>query len=429
MFGGCTVASHTVLSGLGLAWDARAPKTLSHSRSRIIRDVQSKLTSPHSHRRHLVPPVPPAASTFLSLPPFLPCSGSLAPSPSVPSPSPSSSSSHNAIHPAVNIIVVMSLSFQSPLLTGAAASAASSSPLLLQQLPYTSRSFNLTNTNSTAYSHPSGYGNSTFAPPAPGTVDAGGSPLAWFLVSVIGADLSGDDGDEELKRWSSFIGICIAVIGNVLISLALNIQKFAHMRLARKRVLLERAPATAVEVLDPEDGSNTTMGVGATTTPTGAAVAAASLPDEVDAAGSENETTTLLGDAKKNKQKKIRPRLGSSGRKKKAAAAAGKDDMDTSYITSPLWWLGLTLMFFGECGNFLAYGFAPASIVSPLGVVALVTNCVIAPLMLKEPFRGRDVLGVLVSIAGAVTVVWSAEKEEVKVCVISGRHSSSKGLW
>lgn len=86
-------------------------------------------------------------------------------------------------------------------------------------------------------------------------------------------------------------------------------------------------------------------------------------------------------------------------------------------------------MFFGECGNFLAYGFAPASIVSPLGVVALVTNCVIAPLMLKEPFRARDVLGVLVSIAGAVTVVWSAEKEEVKVCVISGRHSSSKRLW
>ena len=29
-------------------------------------------------------------------------------------------------------------------------------------------------------------------------------------------------------------------------------------------------------------------------------------------------------------------------------------------------------MTIGEAGNFLAYGFAPASIVSPLGVVALV---------------------------------------------------------
>ncbi|TGZ85613.1 DUF803-domain-containing protein, partial [Ascodesmis nigricans] len=93
----------------------------------------------------------------------------------------------------------------------------------------------------------------------------------------------------------------------------------------------------------------------------------------------------------------------------------GKTKPDTSYIHSPLWWLGLILMFFGECGNFLAYGFAPASIVSPLGVVALVSNCVIAPVMLKEPFRARDAVGVLVSIAGAVTVVWSAEKEEVKL--------------
>lgn len=65
--GGCTVASPTALSALGLAWDARAPKTLSHSRSRIIRDVQSKLTSPlSSHLSH------PPASTFLS--PFLPSS-------------------------------------------------------------------------------------------------------------------------------------------------------------------------------------------------------------------------------------------------------------------------------------------------------------------------------------------------------------------
>lgn len=60
-------------------------------------------------------------------------------------------------------------------------------------------------------------------------------------------------------------------------------------------------------------------------------------------------------------------------------------------------------------------GFAPASIVSPLGVVALISNCVVAPLMLKEPFRQRDVVGVVVSVAGAVVVVWSAEKEETKL--------------
>ena len=72
-------------------------------------------------------------------------------------------------------------------------------------------------------------------------------------------------------------------------------------------------------------------------------------------------------------------------------------------------------MTFGEAGNFLAYGFAPASIVSPLGVVALISNCVVAPIILKENFRPRDVLGVIVSVAGAVTVVLSAKQKERKL--------------
>lgn len=69
----------------------------------------------------------------------------------------------------------------------------------------------------------------------------------------------------------------------------------------------------------------------------------------------------------------------------------------------------------GEAGNFLAYGFAPASIVSPLGVVALISNCIIAPFMLKEPFRKRDALGVIIAVGGAVTVVLSASDNNPKL--------------
>ena len=36
----------------------------------------------------------------------------------------------------------------------------------------------------------------------------------------------------------------------------------------------------------------------------------------------------------------------------------------------PKWWLGLLLQASGEVGNFLAYGMAPASLVSPLGAVS-----------------------------------------------------------
>ena len=72
-------------------------------------------------------------------------------------------------------------------------------------------------------------------------------------------------------------------------------------------------------------------------------------------------------------------------------------------------------MTIGEAGNFLAYGFAPASIVSPLGVVALVSNCRIAPFMLKETFRRRDFFGVVIAVAGAVTIVLSAKTSETKI--------------
>lgn len=87
----------------------------------------------------------------------------------------------------------------------------------------------------------------------------------------------------------------------------------------------------------------------------------------------------------------------------------------SSYLQSPYWWGGILLMTVGEAGNFLAYGFAPASIVSPLGVVALISNCVIAPIMLKERFRYRDFWGVAVAVGGAVTVVLSAKTEEKKL--------------
>lgn len=39
------------------------------------------------------------------------------------------------------------------------------------------------------------------------------------------------------------------------------------------------------------------------------------------------------------------------------------------YLKSKLWWLGMVLIAVGEGGNFLSYGFAPASVVAPLGTV------------------------------------------------------------
>src|SRR5207248_4988853 len=48
-----------------------------------------------------------------------------------------------------------------------------------------------------------------------------------------GGDGDGDDG-SQLRQWSSIIGIVTAIVGNILISVALNTQRYAHIRIERE---------------------------------------------------------------------------------------------------------------------------------------------------------------------------------------------------
>jgi len=54
-----------------------------------------------------------------------------------------------------------------------------------------------------------------------------------------------------------------------------------------------------------------------------------------------------------------------------------------------------------------AYGFAPASLVSPLGAISLLSNVVIAPTLLHEPLIVLDMVGLVFAMVGAVAVVCS----------------------
>lgn len=51
------------------------------------------------------------------------------------------------------------------------------------------------------------------------------------------------------------------------------------------------------------------------------------------------------------------------------------------YYTSMVWWFGVILMGVGELGNFAAYGFAPATLIAPLGCVSVIGGCDLYPLM------------------------------------------------
>jgi hypothetical protein len=67
--------------------------------------------------------------------------------------------------------------------------------------------------------------------------------------------------------------------------------------------------------------------------------------------------------------------------------AHSSGDRNVPYLQKKLWWAGITLMILGEVGNFAAYGFAPATLVAPLGAVSVVANAIYSTVLLGEQFR------------------------------------------
>lgn len=253
-------------------------------------------------------------------------------------------------------------------------------------------------------------------PSLPGGGAFGGSNHS--LNGTFGDGDGNGPGGDLPSNWSSLIGIVTAIVGNVLIALALNVQRYAHTRLHKEQQRARQALKEANRRGD--NGPSNTNGGGYGSVETDGAAEYA--------VGEASESDPLTGRALRRGDSGWS--ASSEGRKSMASHGASSNNNDnasdsdsdsdlaatsTTYLHSPYWWLGQVLITVGECGNFLAYGFAPASIVSPLGVVALISNCVIAPILFKEPFRFRDFGGVIVAIAGAVTVVLSAKQEETKL--------------
>jgi hypothetical protein len=231
--------------------------------------------------------------------------------------------------------------------------------------------------------------------------------LSW-LSKGMGEGEGGGIGYPE--NWSSLIGIITAIIGNVLISFALNMQRYAHIRLDREWQEKERqrkkrnASSLSLNRLNEE----TTKFGGRRKDRNGNGTAEQRLAPDANIFDA-TESDPLVPHSQSQTRRSIE-REDSVGSGPEEGAYKQK-----SYLKSPYWWFGIILMTVGEAGNFLAYGFAPASIVSPLGVVALISNCIIAPFMLKEPFRKRDALGVIIAVGGAVTVVLSANDNNPKL--------------
>ncbi|KAL8737186.1 MAG: hypothetical protein Q9181_001943 [Wetmoreana brouardii] len=207
------------------------------------------------------------------------------------------------------------------------------------------------------------------------------------------------DTAAKVREWSSVIGIVTAIVGNILISFALNIQRYAHIRLRREKggggrygKSIQKGYGTQQEIAEERAKLN------------------------LDALAEDDAISDPKHYDRDRSHHRQRGSFSSESSSQSTVKPPQKQNTDRrSYLSSPYWWAGIVLMVIGEGGNFLAYGFASASIVSPLGVVALVSNCIIAPCLLKERFRRRDFCGVLVAIAGAVVVVLSAKNSETKM--------------
>uniref|UniRef100_A0A7S3D3B9 Magnesium transporter n=1 Tax=Palpitomonas bilix TaxID=652834 RepID=A0A7S3D3B9_9EUKA len=78
------------------------------------------------------------------------------------------------------------------------------------------------------------------------------------------------------------------------------------------------------------------------------------------------------------------------------------------YAKIPLWWVGNIMLLMGEIGNFIAYSFAPAAIVAPVGAVGIAWNAIFARLILKEKFRVQDFIGVFLNIGGVLVIIMFA---------------------
>lgn len=103
--------------------------------------------------------------------------------------------------------------------------------------------------------------------------------------------------------------------------------------------------------------------------------------------------------------------------KKKSLLALGKAGGTRAgaggygYLRYWLWWAGLLSMGFGEALNFIAYAFAPATLVTPLGALSVIVTALLSQHFLGEILNILGKVGCALCLLGATVVVIHAPQE------------------
>ncbi|XP_022957533.1 probable magnesium transporter NIPA4 isoform X1 [Cucurbita moschata] len=99
------------------------------------------------------------------------------------------------------------------------------------------------------------------------------------------------------------------------------------------------------------------------------------------------------------------------GLKKAGASGISAGAGGFTYLYEPLWWLGMITMIVGEIANFVAYAFAPALLVTPLGALSIIISAVLAHIILREKLHIFGVLGCVLCVVGSTAIVLHAPQE------------------
>lgn len=85
-------------------------------------------------------------------------------------------------------------------------------------------------------------------------------------------------------------------------------------------------------------------------------------------------------------------------------------------------------MGLGELCNFTAYGFAPASVVTPLGALSVLVSALLSVRFLGEKLNTLSKIGCLLTVAGSIILIINAPKDsEVNSLIDFARKLATPG--
>lgn len=84
-----------------------------------------------------------------------------------------------------------------------------------------------------------------------------------------------------------------------------------------------------------------------------------------------------------------------------------------AYMREPLWLIGTAVMGLGEALNFVAYAYAPAVLVTPLGAISIIVSALLADAVLGEKLHVCGLCGTLACMGGSLMLVLSSPEERV----------------